>query len=67
MKYILDTNMCIYIIKKHPIAVLNRLEECVVEDMCLSAITTAELWYGVEKSQHKEKKRECAVAVLKSF
>jgi tRNA(fMet)-specific endonuclease VapC len=53
MKYILDTNICIYIIKKHPIHVLNRLQKEDISDICLSSITLAELEYGVQKSERK--------------
>lgn len=51
MKYILDMNICIYIIKKHPIHVLNRLQKEDISDICLSSITLAELEYGVQKSE----------------
>jgi tRNA(fMet)-specific endonuclease VapC len=53
MKYILDTNICIYIIKKHPIHVLNNLKNKDISDVCLSSITLAELEYGVQKSERK--------------
>jgi tRNA(fMet)-specific endonuclease VapC len=53
MKYMLDTNICIYIIKKHPIHVLNNLKKRNISDVCLSTITLAELEYGVQKSEHK--------------
>ena len=53
MKYMLDTNICIYIIKKHPIHVLNHLKKQNISDICLSSITLAELEYGVQKSERK--------------
>ena len=53
MKYMLDTNICIYIIKKHPIHVLNHLKKQNISDICLSSITLAELEYGVQKSEWK--------------
>lgn len=55
MKYMLDTNICIYIIKKKPAKVLRALQKVAVGQVCISAITLAELEYGVAKSQHKEK------------
>ncbi len=55
MKYMLDTNICIYIIKKKPVKVLTALQKVAVGEVCISAITLAELEYGVAKSQHKEK------------
>jgi tRNA(fMet)-specific endonuclease VapC len=53
MKYMLDTNSCIYIIKKHPIQVLSHLKKKNISDVCISAITLAELQYGVQKSERK--------------
>jgi tRNA(fMet)-specific endonuclease VapC len=57
MKYLLDTNICIYIIKKKPASVRAKFEEQVVGDIGVSSITIAELYYGVQKSQHPEKNR----------
>ena len=51
MKYMLDTNICIYIIKKHPIQVLTKLKKKSISDVCISSITLAELEYGVQKSE----------------
>lgn len=58
MKYMLDTNICIFIIKKHPVAVIKKLIETSPDDVYLSSITIAELKYGVEKSQHQHKNHE---------
>ena len=55
MKLMLDTNICIYIIKQQPTAVLNRFLEYQVGDIGISSITLSELRYGVAKSQYKEK------------
>lgn len=57
MQYMLDTNICIYIIKKKPVTVYKTLEKLNIGDICISAITLAELAYGVEKSQNKEKNK----------
>lgn len=57
MKYMLDTNTCIYLIKKRPQTVNHIFETCTIGDICISSITFAELTYGVEKSQHREKNR----------
>lgn len=67
MKYVLDTNTCIYIIKNKPAKVVARLEKHALSDIALSAITTAELWYGVEKSQHKEKNERALWQFLSPF
>lgn len=57
MKYMLDTNICIYAIKRRPEAVIKRFLEHDPDEMCISAITYAELMHGVEKSQAREKNR----------
>lgn len=49
LKYMLDTNIVIYVIKRRPIEALNLFNEHAGQ-MCISAITMAELWHGVEKS-----------------
>lgn len=48
--YLLDTNICIYLIKKHPIQVLERLENIDVFEVGISTITLGELEYGINKS-----------------
>ncbi len=53
MKYMLDTNMCIYIINRRPAKVLRKFERYPVYDFGISSITHAELQYGVEKSEYK--------------
>ena len=46
-RYLLDTNMCIYLMKNQPETVARRFAQCVVGDVVMSAITYAELEYGV--------------------
>jgi tRNA(fMet)-specific endonuclease VapC len=55
MKLLLDTNICIYIIKKRPPTVLQHFLEYQVGDIGISSITLAELRYGVAKSDHRQK------------
>ncbi len=50
MIYLLDTNICIYLIKRRPPQVLERFRRCAVGDIGLSTVTLAELQYGVAKS-----------------
>lgn len=57
MKYMLDTNICIYIIKKKPIKVFQAFHLLNVGDVCISSITFAELQYGVHKSQQQDRNR----------
>lgn len=56
MKYMLDTNICIYAIKHKTETVIKNFLSHEPEEMCISAITYAELMYGVEKSMDVEKK-----------
>lgn len=63
MKYMLDTNICIYAIKQRPEQVFIRLQEHDPEEICISSVTYAELVHGVEKSQAIEKNR-LALALL---
>ena len=53
MKYLLDTNICIYIINEKPEKVLRKFEQYPVHEFGISSVTYAELQYGVEKSKHK--------------
>ena len=46
-KYMLDTNICIYLMKHQPAQVRARFAECFVGDVVISAITLAELEFGV--------------------
>ena len=46
-KYMLDTNICIYLMKHQPPQVRARFAECFVGDVVISAITLAELEFGV--------------------
>jgi tRNA(fMet)-specific endonuclease VapC len=50
MKYLLDTNICIYIINRRPIQVMARFRQERIGDIGVSSLTAAELAYGVEKS-----------------
>ena len=50
LKYMLDTNICIYVIKRKPIEVLSHFNEHSGQ-LAISSITLAELIHGAEKSQ----------------
>jgi tRNA(fMet)-specific endonuclease VapC len=49
-RYLLDTNICIYIINRRPAKVLQHFEGLSMGDVGISSVTGAELAYGVEKS-----------------
>lgn len=65
MKYMLDTNICIYAIKHKPENVIQRFLQHDPEEMCISAVTYAELMHGVEKSMAVQKNR-IAIAMFLS-
>ena len=50
MKYLLDTNICIYIIKKKPESVIKKFSKLKTGSVAISSITLFELYYGVAKS-----------------
>ena len=64
MRYLLDTNICIYIIKKHPTKVFNRLRKCSIGDVAISSITVSELEYGAAKSSSPDQNRNALLAFL---
>ena len=58
MKLMLDTNLCIDIIRERPSSILERFASEAVGDIGISTITLAELEYGVSKSTRPAKNRE---------
>ena len=63
MIYLLDTNICIAIIKNCPLEVKERMVQLAVGEVAISSIVLAELWYGVELSQKKSENE----AALRDF
>jgi len=57
LKLLLDTDICIYLIKARPEGVLARFREHTPGDIGISVITLAELEYGAAKSQYPKKNR----------
>jgi tRNA(fMet)-specific endonuclease VapC len=57
MKLMLDTNICIYLIKQQPPSIIERFLSHPVGDIGISSITVAELAYGVSKSRHSSRNR----------
>ncbi len=51
MKYLIDTNICIYIMNNHPPEVLKKFKDVCVGDVGISSITVSELYYGACKSK----------------
>lgn len=58
MEYLLDTNICIYIIKKKPGQVFEKLLSLSVGSVGISSITLAELQFGIAKSSNPKKNSE---------
>jgi len=54
VRYLLDTNICIYIAKRHPPEVLQHFEHLQTGDVAMSLITYGELQFGAEKSRMAE-------------
>ncbi|MGH8283357.1 MAG: type II toxin-antitoxin system tRNA(fMet)-specific endonuclease VapC [Gammaproteobacteria bacterium] len=54
MRYLLDTDTCIYIMKSQPPSVRERLTKVPVGQVAISAIVLAELQYGIGKSRRRE-------------
>jgi tRNA(fMet)-specific endonuclease VapC len=52
--YMLDTDICIYILKKRPAAVLEKFSKMHRDQICISIVTYAELKYGAERSLSKK-------------
>lgn len=52
---LLDTNICIYIIKEKPFSVLKKFQSKKITEVAISATTVAELQFGVEKSLYQER------------
>ena len=64
MRYMLDTNICIYAIKHMPREVIERLNEHNPNEICISSVTYAELIHGVEKSKAVDKNRIALTLLL---
>jgi tRNA(fMet)-specific endonuclease VapC len=67
MSYLLDTNICIYLIKNRPATVLARFSRHEPKDLARSTITVFELQYGVEKSQDQKRSHKALSKFLSSL
>ena len=64
MRYLLDTNTCIYIIKRSPEQVMRRFKRLRVGDVGVSAITVCELQFGVSNSSQPERNQRALTEFL---
>jgi len=67
MKFLLDTDICIYLIKKKSPPVIEKLRACRAGDVGISAVTVAELRYGAAKSQRIQQNHEALDLFLAPF
>ena len=65
--YLLDTNICIYIINKNPKRVVENIKKLKPHQVKLSAVSIAELEYGAAKSKFREKNRDALVEFASAF
>lgn len=64
MRYMLDTNICIYLIKTRSDQLLHRMRGLRTGEMGVSIVTVAELQYGVSKSRQQERNQVALEAFL---
>ena len=67
MRYMLDTSICIYIIREKPVKVLKKLRSFDIADIVISAITHSELEYGIAKSRRYKANQQALTQFLSSL
>lgn len=67
MRYLLDTNICIHLIQRHPPDLLRRFQEFNIGDLVISVVTLAELRHGVERDPAIKYEAERALDKLLTF
>lgn len=67
MEWLLDTNMLIFAARDRPLEVRRRLQEASPDDLAVSSIAIAELWFGAEKSDDPPRKREAWTKFLEPY
>ncbi len=65
--YLLDTNICIFIINKRDQDIVDKIKGSKLDEICISSITIGELEYGLQKSIKKNKNREALIEFLSPF
>ena len=65
--YLLDTNICIYIINKRPAKIIEKISNLNLSEIKISAVTVAEMEYGASKSENREMNRSALKRFLSSF
>jgi tRNA(fMet)-specific endonuclease VapC len=67
VKYLLDTNTCIYVINRKPPSAVRHIRSRNPDDIAISTITIAELQYGVSRSQFADRNRIALLEFLVPF
>ena len=67
MRYLLDTNICVFLIRNKSPRILVELRKHPLEDLCISSITMAELEYGCDRSADPAKNRLALTEFLSPF
>lgn len=65
--YLLDTNICIFAIKRRPVKVLEKIKSHFENGIYISSLTIAELEFGVSNSQRPEENRMALIEFLSIF
>ena len=64
LRYMLDTDICSYVMKRSHETLLQRLQKVPVSEVCVSVITKSELLYGVEVSPRRQQNQAALTAFL---
>ena len=64
LRFMLDTDICSYVMKRSHDALLRRLQKVPVSDVCVSVVTKSELLYGVEVSPRRQQDEAALNAFL---
>ena len=67
MNFLLDTDICIYLINKRPPSVISRFKQYRPGDIGISVVTVSELEYGVAKSSRMQENQQRLDAFLAPF
>ncbi|MBO4881929.1 MAG: PIN domain-containing protein [Lachnospiraceae bacterium] len=67
MRYMLDTNTFIYLIKYRPAEVLEMMKQVDTSDICISSVTYSEVSYAIEKGANAARNRIALVLLLSSI
>ena len=67
MNYLIDTNICIYIMNNRPPEVIKKFKEKDAGQIGISSITVSELYYGVSKSKYQKKNLQRVEEFLTPF